>query len=218
MKKDGRRSNTKIRIMENAIRLFSENGLDAVSIRHIAGKTGISAASFYNHFKSTDELLVTMYDYYKKKIIEPVENSFDPEAMMEELGAVKFLEAFIELMFQTEHDEELFMLSRIIAMEQYKNRTAAEIAYMSRKKSREMLTGLLITMEKKGLIQPSDPGTMATFMGYMLIGLSADYYHQRYIQNIAPDTLMNEQKELTTLFCKTLLNPTTHQSGKEKKV
>ena len=47
-----KRTDTKKRIMEEALRLFSENGYDAVSVEQIAQAVGIKAPSLYNHYKS----------------------------------------------------------------------------------------------------------------------------------------------------------------------
>lgn len=48
--------NTKQRVLEQSLRLFSARGYDAVSIREIAGAVGIRESSLYNHFKSKQEL------------------------------------------------------------------------------------------------------------------------------------------------------------------
>ena len=42
-----KRTDTKKRIMEEALRLFSENGYDAVSVEQIAQAVGIKAPSLY---------------------------------------------------------------------------------------------------------------------------------------------------------------------------
>jgi AcrR family transcriptional regulator len=55
---------TKERILDEAIKLFSELGYDAVSMRDIAVKVGIKAASIYNHFHSKKEILEEMYVFY----------------------------------------------------------------------------------------------------------------------------------------------------------
>ena len=41
---------TKAKILEKALELFSENGYDAVSVDQIAKAVGIKAPSLYNHF------------------------------------------------------------------------------------------------------------------------------------------------------------------------
>lgn len=207
METDRRRNDTKIRIMKNAITLFSEKGLDAVSIRDITGKTAVSTASFYNHFKTKDELLKDIFDYYNGKIIKPVENNYNIEGMIVKLGVKKFLKSLIELMFNTEHDEELYLLSRVIAMEQFKNPVAAEIAYKSRKKSRDTMAGIFKLMAKNGLIQVEKPKLLADTFSYMLVGISTDYYYQRYILNMTQSELLKDMKTRVNQFYTNFLKP-----------
>lgn len=52
-------------IFESAVQLFARDGYHKVSIREIADKNHITAPSLYNHFKSKDALLHTMYDFYE---------------------------------------------------------------------------------------------------------------------------------------------------------
>lgn len=49
-------------IVEAAIRLADADGLDAVSIRRVAGELDARAMSLYDHFASKDELLASMTD------------------------------------------------------------------------------------------------------------------------------------------------------------
>lgn len=55
---------TKKKIFDCAIELFKIKGFDAVSIKDVADAVGITQSSMYNHFKSKQEILDTMYDYY----------------------------------------------------------------------------------------------------------------------------------------------------------
>ena len=43
--------NTKQKIIEESLKLFSEKGYEGVSMREIASAVGIKGASIYNHFK-----------------------------------------------------------------------------------------------------------------------------------------------------------------------
>lgn len=49
--------NTKEKILNSALNLFSKNGYNAVSVRHIAAEVGIKASSLYNHFESKNDIL-----------------------------------------------------------------------------------------------------------------------------------------------------------------
>jgi AcrR family transcriptional regulator len=50
--------------MDEAINLFSEWGYDSVSMRDIAARVGIKAASIYNHFSSKTDLFREIYAFY----------------------------------------------------------------------------------------------------------------------------------------------------------
>ncbi|MFJ8234515.1 TetR/AcrR family transcriptional regulator [Ureibacillus sp. NPDC094379] len=56
-------------IMEKAIELFSQNSIETTSIQDITTACGISKGAFYLSFKSKDDLLVEIVDYFMKKII-----------------------------------------------------------------------------------------------------------------------------------------------------
>lgn len=56
-------------IMEKAIELFSKKGVESTSIQDITEACGISKGAFYLSFKSKDDLLVEITDYFIKKFI-----------------------------------------------------------------------------------------------------------------------------------------------------
>ena len=54
------RGNTRERILDIALDLFSVQGYDKTSIREISDKLGLSKASIYYHFPSKEEILVSL--------------------------------------------------------------------------------------------------------------------------------------------------------------
>ena len=55
---------TKEKIINAAIFLFSDKGYSKVSVRDIAKEVGIKAASLYGHFKSKEDILHSLYEYF----------------------------------------------------------------------------------------------------------------------------------------------------------
>ena len=51
----------KERIKREAMRLFVEHGVDAVSMRDIADAAGLKAPSLYAHFRSRDQLILDLF-------------------------------------------------------------------------------------------------------------------------------------------------------------
>lgn len=52
---------TKDRILEVALQQFNDKGIEQVTIRSIAGETGISAGNLAYHFKNTDAIIYALY-------------------------------------------------------------------------------------------------------------------------------------------------------------
>ncbi len=59
------------RIVEEAVRLADEHGLDAVSMRRLATSLGVQAMSLYHHLPSNDALLAAMLDVVYERMPLP---------------------------------------------------------------------------------------------------------------------------------------------------
>ncbi|MDO4554249.1 MAG: TetR/AcrR family transcriptional regulator [Lachnospiraceae bacterium] len=58
---------TKEKILIATLELATEKGLGNVSLSQIAKKVGIKKPSLYNHFSSKDALILSLYEYLRKK-------------------------------------------------------------------------------------------------------------------------------------------------------
>jgi len=56
------RSATETRVLETAYELYAAEGIDALSMRRIAGQLGITAPALYKHFESKDALVEAIAD------------------------------------------------------------------------------------------------------------------------------------------------------------
>lgn len=56
--------NTKEKIFEVALDLFSKKGYDSVSLREIADEVGIKKSSIYSHYSSKEEILMSIFEYF----------------------------------------------------------------------------------------------------------------------------------------------------------
>lgn len=59
--------------MEKALELFSEQGFEATSVQQITERCGISKGAFYLSFKTKDELVFSMVDYFLQQFITDVD-------------------------------------------------------------------------------------------------------------------------------------------------
>ncbi|MFJ6207944.1 TetR/AcrR family transcriptional regulator [Lysinibacillus sp. NPDC092081] len=60
-------------IMEKALELFSEQGFEATSVQQITERCGISKGAFYLSFKTKDELLISMVEYFLQQFVTDVD-------------------------------------------------------------------------------------------------------------------------------------------------
>lgn len=75
-------------IMEKALELFSEQGFEATSVQQITERCGISKGAFYLSFKTKDELVFSMVDYYLQQFLididQVVRGSYNKENLLVE--------------------------------------------------------------------------------------------------------------------------------------
>jgi AcrR family transcriptional regulator len=80
-----RSEETKTRILESAIKLFSSRGYNKASVDEICREAGISKGAFYHHFESKQALFLALLDGWLKTIDTAIEESKDktvPETFM----------------------------------------------------------------------------------------------------------------------------------------
>ena len=120
---------TKQRILSESLRLFSENGYDAVSVAEIASAVGIKAPSLYKHYKSKRDI----FDSILKKMSE-ADGLYADENDMPNVDddynnvSLESIKTFSVAMFKhwTE-DEFAARFRRMLSLERFKNSEMAEL-------------------------------------------------------------------------------------------
>ena len=151
---------TKERILDEALRQFSQKGYDGTNIRELTASLGLVKSSMYKHYKSKEEiwnsLLDRMIAYYNERFgstenLPPVPDTLD------ELVAMT-----MRMVDVTVHDERIVMTRKLLSIEQYRDDRARQLA------TKHFLTGLteMFTyifdgMMKKGLLRNDDPQMLA---------------------------------------------------------
>ncbi|WP_433857606.1 TetR/AcrR family transcriptional regulator [Streptomyces kronopolitis] len=62
MSTQGRRGNTRQRIQDVALGLFSEHGYEKTSLREIAEKLEVTKAALYYHFKTKEDIVISLFE------------------------------------------------------------------------------------------------------------------------------------------------------------
>jgi AcrR family transcriptional regulator len=117
-----RSEETRSRIMEASVNLFSDRGFNAASVDDICDEAGISKGAFYHHFESKQALFLALLDGWLKAIDSAIEASKDktaPETFMQMTKAFPYifetagnhLPMFMEFWLQASRDEKIWQAS-----------------------------------------------------------------------------------------------------------
>lgn len=164
-----KKEDTKQRILDQALRLFSASGFDAVSVERIASAVGIKAPSLYKHFKSKQEIFDAIvaetyrrYDLFTDGIDVHVSESKADEKVFDRITEDLLVEKVKQLIGYSLHDEYVSSFRRMMTIEQFRN---PDFAAMYTERYVERLVryhaGLFTALIKSGTIIADDPDTLA---------------------------------------------------------
>lgn len=111
---------TKNKIMDVSIDLFSQFGYDGVSVRQIASEVGIRESSIYNHFKSKEEILKAIMDYYIEEMTSD-EIPMDQAALNLDRGFDYFYKAGCDAFLSKLEEKKMMKITRLFFIESYHN-------------------------------------------------------------------------------------------------
>ena len=153
-------SDTKERILDAALEMFSQNGYAGTNIRELSASLGLVKSGVYKHYESKEAiwnaLLDQMTAYYADHFgsaehLPPVPDS--PEALTR---------LTMQMVNITVHDEKIVMTRKVLTLEQFRDDRARELA------TKHFLTGLteifthiFAGMMDKGLLRRDDPAMLA---------------------------------------------------------
>lgn len=117
--------NTKERILDSALSLFSQNGYDGTSVEQIAAEVGIKAPSLYKHFKGKEAILNAILDSAECRY----EEAFGSERHIWKLPVNKkeFVQVTMERVRFTMCDPMIRKIRMLLVQEQFRNEKLAEI-------------------------------------------------------------------------------------------
>jgi AcrR family transcriptional regulator len=117
-----RSEETRSRILEAAVKLFSNHGYNRASVDDICSEAGISKGAFYHHFESKQALFLALLDGWLQAIDKAIEASKDqtaPETFMQMTEAFPYVFAtadeglpmFFEFWLQASRDKKVWEAS-----------------------------------------------------------------------------------------------------------
>ena len=151
---------TKERILEAALDMFSQKGYEGTNVRELTASLGLVKSSVYKHFASKEEiwnaLLDRMIIYYDDRFgslehLPPVPDS------LEELVSMT-----IRMVDFTVHDENIIKTRKLLTIEQFRDERARDLATKHFFTGlRDMFTPIFRAMMEKGLLRQDDPAMLA---------------------------------------------------------
>ena len=129
-----KQEDTKQKILEKALELFSERGYDAVSVGEIAKAVGIKAPSLYNHFPSKqaifDAIVENTAAHYEKDTGEiniHVQDVRRDVPTFSDISANALAEKVRQIFLYSLHDKTVGQFRRMMTLEQFRSPELAEL-------------------------------------------------------------------------------------------
>ncbi len=164
-----KQEDTKQRILDKALELFSAQGYDSVSVGEIAKAVGIKAPSLYNHFPSKQaifdailESTAAQYEADTDRINIHVQNAAQDIPVFTEITAGALFEKLRQIFEYSLHNETISRFRRMMTIEQFRSPELA--ALYSRRYVERVLdyhAGIFRALIAAGEIIAEDPDTLA---------------------------------------------------------
>ncbi len=119
---------TKQDILEAALELACEKGLGNVSMSQIADKVHLKKSSLYSHFKSKDEIIESMYSYFRLKARHQNHiHDIDYDALFEGRSLNEILRQCVNNYRQINTDPDMNRFYRLIMAQRVYEPVASQI-------------------------------------------------------------------------------------------
>lgn len=126
--------NTKKKILEEALLLFSERGYSDVYVSDIAEAVGIKAPSLYKHFKNKQEIFHAILEELKENYIKHAasigidgDNTNTDASIYAEISEESFIEIGKKLFLYFLHDKHMKLFRKLLTIEQFHDSELAEL-------------------------------------------------------------------------------------------
>lgn len=112
------KTQTKDKIFDAALDLFSKKGYDSVSVRTIASEVGIKESSIYNHYSNKKDILMSILNYFEEYFKG---NPLDDESIRKllEENPEEFYHQGSEMFKQQIFEEKILKIMKLIFVQMY---------------------------------------------------------------------------------------------------
>ena len=151
---------TKQRILDEALLMFSQRGYEGTSMRELAQTLGLGKSALYKHYASKEDIWNSMLDQIEARYTESIGSGDNLPPVPD--SCAELIEMSLGMIDFTIHDEQLILTRRLLLMEQFRDERAKSLAadhFLSRLE--RMFTHVFDGMMEKRLLKPCDPSLLA---------------------------------------------------------
>ena len=112
------KTQTKDKIFDAALDLFSKKGYDSVSVRTIASEVGIKESSIYNHYSSKKDILMSILNYFEEYFKGDPLDDENIRKLLEE-NPEEFYHQGSEMFKQQIFEEKILKIMKLIFVQMY---------------------------------------------------------------------------------------------------
>ena len=153
-------NDTKDRILEAALDIFSRDGYTGANLKDIAGAVGVVKSGFYRHYTSKEELWDAVLNEMERYYAERFGSSENPPAIPQSTDELKTLT--LRMLDFTMHDEKIIMTRKILLTEQFRDARVRGLATKHFGAGLEALfTKIFAGMMENGSMKRGDPAMLA---------------------------------------------------------
>lgn len=164
-----KQEDTKQKILDKALELFSASGYDSVSVGEIAKAVGIKAPSLYNHYPSKQAIFdaivmstAAQYEADTGKIDIHVQDAAQDIPVFTEITEEALFEKVRQIFEYSLHNEKISRFRRMMTIEQFRSPELS--ALYSRRYVERMMdyhAGIFRALIAAGEIRSEDPDALA---------------------------------------------------------
>lgn len=129
-----KKETTKQRIVTEAVKLFSKDGYEAVTVEQIATAVGIKAPSLYKHYKSKRDIFESILEQMNQRDYERAKEYGMPEGTMREMAEkyantpLQKIKIYSKAQFlHWTEDEFSSAFRRMLTIEQFRSKNMSEL-------------------------------------------------------------------------------------------
>ena len=161
--------NTKKRILDETLTLFSENGYGNVYVAQIAEAVGIKAPSLYKHYKSKQDIFNAILDEMKKSYDKQAsmlnisgEDAVSDAEVYSDIGEDELVRMATGLFLYFLHDDYAQKFRKMLTIEQFRDSELARL--LTKEYADDPLSyqsAMFSMLCEKGVLRKYDPDVMA---------------------------------------------------------